>query len=209
VGRTRRAPNFPRVTTTEIRLTVEARDAVSRAGLTALLREAPGVTVVADGDVADVRLVVCPRFFVDVAADLRSGAARSQTPVVLVIDRISEPELISATECRVVAVLPRHKAGRQAVLHAVRAAATGGSVMPPELVGHLLRHLVRLQGSVLAPREIEVLRLLAAGHDTFEVAGSLSYSPRTVKKIVRGIYQRLSLKNRTHAVAYAMRSGII
>jgi DNA-binding NarL/FixJ family response regulator len=58
-------------------------------------------------------------------------------------------------------------------------------------------------------REVDVLRLLAEGMDTMEIAGRLSYSERTVRNIIHGVLTRLKLRNRVHAVAYAFRSGVI
>ena len=91
--------------------------------------------------------------------------------------------------------------------------------MPPNLVGELLKHIERLQRDVLTPnglnasgltpREIDVLRLMADGMDTNEIAGELFYSERTVKNVIYGVTHRLKLRNRSHAVAYALRAGMI
>ena len=61
----------------------------------------------------------------------------------------------------------------------------------------------------LATREIEVLRLVADGFGTSEIAHQLSYSERTVKNVLHDITTRLQLRNRSHAVAYALRQGLI
>jgi DNA-binding NarL/FixJ family response regulator len=61
----------------------------------------------------------------------------------------------------------------------------------------------------LTEREIEVLRLVADGFDTSEIAGSLAYSERTIKNIIHDVTARLNLRNRSHAVAYAVRQGLI
>jgi DNA-binding NarL/FixJ family response regulator len=61
----------------------------------------------------------------------------------------------------------------------------------------------------LTDREVKVLTLLADGFDTAEVARSLFYSDRTVKNIVHHVTSRLNLRNRTQAVAYALRHGLI
>jgi DNA-binding NarL/FixJ family response regulator len=91
--------------------------------------------------------------------------------------------------------------------------------VPPDLLGRLLDQVGRLQRQVLDPRgftfaglsgrEIEVLRLVADGHDTKEIAATLCYSERTVKNVLHEITTRLQLRNRSHAVAYAMREGLI
>jgi DNA-binding NarL/FixJ family response regulator len=62
---------------------------------------------------------------------------------------------------------------------------------------------------VLTDREIKVLKLLAEGLDTAEVGRRLFYSERTVKNIVHDVTSRLNLRNRTQAVAYALRQGLI
>jgi DNA-binding NarL/FixJ family response regulator len=63
--------------------------------------------------------------------------------------------------------------------------------------------------SGLTEREVKVLRLLADGMDTTEVGRQLFLSERTVKNVVHDIMSRLNLRNRTHAVAYALRQGLI
>jgi DNA-binding NarL/FixJ family response regulator len=54
-----------------------------------------------------------------------------------------------------------------------------------------------------------VLKLLADGLDTAEVARRLSYSERTVKNVLQDVTRRHNLRNRTHAVAFALRQGFI
>jgi DNA-binding NarL/FixJ family response regulator len=102
---------------------------------------------------------------------------------------------------------------------AVQAAAAGDGTVPPDLLGRLLAQVGRLQREVLAPRglafsgltdrETNVLRLVADGYDTAEIAGRLAWSERTVKNVIHDITTRLQLRNRSHAVAYAVRAGLI
>ena len=80
-----------------------------------------------------------------------------------------------------------------------------------------MAQMSRLQRDVLAPRGIgpagltererDVLRLLADGLDTAEIAGQLAYSERTIKNIIHDLTTRLNLRNRSHAVAYAVKSA--
>jgi DNA-binding NarL/FixJ family response regulator len=58
-------------------------------------------------------------------------------------------------------------------------------------------------------RELAVLRMLGEGCDTREIARRLAYSERTVKTVIQDLSQRLGLRNRSHAVAYAVRNGLI
>lgn len=61
----------------------------------------------------------------------------------------------------------------------------------------------------LDDRHLQVLRLLADGSDTADIADALCYSERTIKYLVRGITTRLGARNRAHAVAAAIRLGLI
>ena len=79
-------------------------------------------------------------------------------------------------------------------------------------MGRLQRQVLSPRGltfSGLTDREVKVLRLLADGLDTGEVGRQLFLSERTVKNVVHDITSRLNLRNRTHAVAYAVRQGLI
>ncbi|HSD78946.1 MAG TPA: helix-turn-helix transcriptional regulator [Solirubrobacteraceae bacterium] len=64
-------------------------------------------------------------------------------------------------------------------------------------------------GAELTGREITVLRLLAAGDSTRDIATRLSYSERTVKNIVHDVLSKLGGRTRAHAVALAVRDGVI
>jgi Response regulator containing a CheY-like receiver domain and an HTH DNA-binding domain len=90
--------------------------------------------------------------------------------------------------------------------------------VPPDLLGRLLAQVSRvqqflqprgLQLSGLSTREADILRLIADGLDTNEIAASLSYSERTVKNVLHDVTSRLQLRNRSHAVAYALKQGMI
>ena len=61
----------------------------------------------------------------------------------------------------------------------------------------------------LTTRELEVLRLVAAGCTTTEIARRLAFSERTVKNAIHDVTSRLQLRNRSHAFAYAVREGLI
>jgi DNA-binding NarL/FixJ family response regulator len=63
--------------------------------------------------------------------------------------------------------------------------------------------------TALARREREVLALIAEGLSTREVALKMCYSERTIKNVLQSLTTRLHFRNRTHAVAWAVRSGWI
>ena len=63
--------------------------------------------------------------------------------------------------------------------------------------------------SPLTVREQEVLRLVADGHPTREVAKRLSYSERTVKNVIHDVVTKFNARSRSQAVAAAVREGLI
>ncbi|SDT56180.1 helix-turn-helix transcriptional regulator [Actinoplanes derwentensis] len=205
----------------QVDVSVHAPDPLTHAGLVSHLRTRSDITVLRgeDRSRSKVLIVAAERLTADVIAMLRLAASEVGVPVVLVADEISEQELLIAVECRVVAIMPRAVVTAERLAHSVLAAASGDGVLPPNLVGELLKHVERLQRDVLTPnglnssgltaREIDVLRLMADGLDTNEIADELCYSERTVKNVIYGLNHRLKLRNRSHAVAYAVRSGVI
>jgi DNA-binding NarL/FixJ family response regulator len=208
-------------TVTKIRVVLQASDPLSLSGLTNCVGSHGGISVVnaeqwADADVA---VVAADRWRPDVASALRRPAGTASTPVVLVVDEIEEADIRSAVECRVVAVLPRRAVRPERLLRCITEAASGGGVMPPNLLGELMRCVEQLQrelltigavtGAGLTDREIDVLRLIADGLATAEIASKLCFSERTVKNVIYGATRRLNLRSRSHAVAYAMRAGLI
>jgi DNA-binding NarL/FixJ family response regulator len=146
---------------------------------------------------------------------VRSEGARA----VLVVSVIRETELLDVIECGVGAIVWRHEATAHRLVQAVIAASRGDGDLPADLLGRLFSQVGSLHrtasshpgapASGLAPREVDVLRLVAEGLDTGEIAGKLSYSERTVKNVMHGLTTRLHLRNRAHAVAHALREGYI
>jgi DNA-binding NarL/FixJ family response regulator len=186
---------------------VQASDPISHAGLIGCLESRPELVMVPDTrtEDADVVILAPSRRSASVLAEMRQAAAATGVPVVLVVDEISEADLLTGIECRVVAVLPRAAATGERLLHSVLAAASGGGVLPPNLLGELLKHVKRLRREVLAPnglnsgglssREVDVLRLMAEGIDTIAIARELT--------------TRSNPRSSAHTVAYAMRAGMI
>lgn len=103
-------------------------------------------------------------------------------------------------------------AGRTAIFEAVRAAARGESLLPPEVLAALLAHMEthrRAEGEGLSQREQEVLNLMVTGAANKEIARQLSITERTVKAHVTSILNKLGVNSRTEAVAVAIRAGLV
>ena len=61
----------------------------------------------------------------------------------------------------------------------------------------------------LTPRELEVLKLIAQGHSNKEIAQRLCISQKTVKNHINNIFSKLHLYDRTQAMLYAIRTGLV
>ena len=198
---------------------IAASDPVSHAGIASQLR---GGALVETADPATpdaVGLVVVDQVDAEAVAAVRSLRARGLARLLLMVARIDDKGILAAVEAGATGVLRRGDATPGNLVGAVRSAAAGEGTLPPDLLGRLLTQVGRLQRQVLHPRgltfaglserEVSVLRLLADGLDTAEVGRELYYSERTVKNIIHDVTSRLELRNRTHAVAYAIREGLI
>jgi len=199
---------------------VAACDPLSRDGVASQLR-GHGVDLVDERSLgADVvAVVVVDEVDEQAAGEVRALRRRGVEHVVVVAARLDDAGLLAAAEAGVSGVLRRGQATPRSLLASIQAAAAGEGSLPPDLLGRLLGQVGRLQRQVLAPRgltfsgltdrEVRVLRLLADGLDTTEVGRQLFLSERTVKNVVHDVTSRLHLRNRTHAVAYALRQGLI
>jgi DNA-binding NarL/FixJ family response regulator len=93
------------------------------------------------------------------------------------------------------------------LLDAIRVVHTGGRRVPPEVAARLVERAT--SGPSLSAREIEVLRLVAAGKTNKEIASALFISEGTVKTHVNSIHEKLGVRDRTEAVMTALRRGIL
>ncbi|MGI8683966.1 MAG: LuxR C-terminal-related transcriptional regulator [Acidimicrobiales bacterium] len=207
--------------TQRVAVFVYAADPISQAGLASQLRSRPEVLVVEEGDLdeAVVAVVMADEVDEDTARVIRAAQRNGCPRVVVVVTRLDDSGLLAAIEAGACGILRRADALPERLAEAVLCAAAGDGSVPPDLLGRLLDQVGRLQRQVLAPRgltlsglssrEVEVLRLVAEGLDTAEIAGKLAYSERTVKNVIHDVTTRLQLRNRSHAVAFAVRQGLI
>jgi DNA-binding NarL/FixJ family response regulator len=200
---------------------VHSTDPISQAGVISQLRLRPEVRVVEEleVDAAAVAVVVADHLDDDTARVIRELCRGDRPRIVLVATTIDESTLGVAAEAGVGGLLRRTDATSDGLVRTITRVAAGEGEVPPDLLGRLLEQVGSLQRQVLAPRgltfsglterEADVLRLLADGLDTSEIASRICYSERTVKNVLHDVTTRLQLKNRTHAVAYAVREGLI
>ncbi|GMU40205.1 MAG: hypothetical protein AMXMBFR23_10710 [Chloroflexota bacterium] len=123
-----------------------------------------------------------------------------------------DPALVDAVEAGVSAILLRDELTPESLTAALRTVSTGNSAIPARLLARLFESAARGQRHVsfdIGQREVAVLRELAAGSETSEIANSLAYSERMVKRIVHDLLVKMNCRNRAQAVALAVRHGLI
>jgi DNA-binding NarL/FixJ family response regulator len=201
-----------------IPICVYANDPVTHAGVVGQLRPRPEIEVVDAGDDRlRVAVVAADEPDEDTLTLLRS-LQRTGCPTVLVVTSMDDGGLAAAVEAGVAGLVRRGEATPERLVHAIGAVSRGEGTVPPDLLGRLLAQVSRVQQYLqprgvsltgLTSREADILRLIADGLDTNEIARSLSYSERTVKNVLHDVTSRLQLRNRSHAVAYALKQGLI
>ncbi len=103
------------------------------------------------------------------------------------------------------------------LVSAVRCLSSGGTVLQPALTERLLRAMAERPGSIdgvrrpeaLTARELDVLRLAAAGWSNREIADGLRLAEGTVKNHMSGVLLKLGVRDRTRAVLRALELGLL
>jgi DNA-binding NarL/FixJ family response regulator len=145
--------------------------------------------------------------------------ARPGIPVVVVLSSDpTGPDLDEALSAGARGVVLRSESSRR-VVDAVRAVADGGAFLASSVAGYVLERLIDRWPNVdagvlrrvksLTERETEVLRLIAAGMTTVQVACVLQLSRATVKSHVSHILGKLGLVERAQAVGLAYQVGMV
>ena len=211
-----------------IRVLIANDQQVIRAGLRVLLSEKTGIDLIdcavtmpetlrLVGELQPDVLLVEPRM--QGQDGLRAiELMRGEWPnVAVVIFTLSHPDahMLRALRAGVCAYLTFH-AEYATLLHAIRAAARGETLLQPAHVACLLTQnkvpiLIgdEAEEPVLTERELEVLQRVTYGERNKEIAARLSISEPTVKSHLANIYYKLGVDSRASAVAVAMEHGLL
>jgi DNA-binding NarL/FixJ family response regulator len=206
--------------TTSMTALVFAKDPISRAGVASQLLGVPDIDVMEPGAArqADVAIIVSDMVNDEVFRVIRTIRRGSPSHVVVVAGVLDTQAMLAAIEAGATGFLRRSLADQERLSHVVRKAKRGEPVLPPRLEERLLDRDERLDHAGgfsqpaahrLSARDLEVLRLLADGCDTAEIAQRLAYSEPTIKNVIQRLFERLKVRNRPHAVAVALKTGII
>jgi two-component system NarL family response regulator len=201
-----------------IRVLLADDHAIVRSGVAQILNEQTGIQVVAEASDGGQAIDLYRRERPDVALiDLRMPVVEGAQVVERVRWEFPDAILIILTtydtdddiECAL-------RAGAKAYLlkdvsphdlvACVRAVHAGRTWVSPTIASKLAERMTRVQ---LTPREMSVLKLLAAGKANREIAEALTISEGTVKVHVTHLFEKLSVTSRTEAIATAMRRGLV
>jgi DNA-binding NarL/FixJ family response regulator len=200
---------------------VEASDPITSFGICAQLSESTELELVDRQAVTADTVVILAVDQIDDQVLQRTGDLTREgcTRYILVASVLDDDQLLAAVEINVCAVIKRRDTTPRKLEQLVLRAVQGQSELPTVLLTRLFRQVSdRDRGTIatrtlpfagLTTRESQILRLVADGLDTDEIALQLSYSSRTVKNVLHAVTTRFCLRNRSHAVAYAMREGLI
>jgi DNA-binding NarL/FixJ family response regulator len=150
-------------------------------------------------------------------ADVARALTEADPPArVLMLSATGEPDqVLAAVEAGASGYLLK-TASAEELRTAIRRTAAGEAVFTPGLAGLVLGAYRRLEAvgpeddarPRLTDRETEVLRLVASGLATKQIATRLSLSPRTVENHVANTLRKLQLANRVQLARYAVDQGL-
>ncbi|MGW7672680.1 response regulator transcription factor [Streptomyces sp. NPDC054775] len=197
---------------------VHAADQITKVALTSFIRQKPQLVLTHQMATADI--VVAALQNPDTAAlEVLKQAAGTDTLFVLVVEGNWYIDLHKAMDYGVRAILFRSDFDWERFGECLRRVQAGQGDLPAELQGRLMDQVQRTYRDVLAPRgltangltarEVDVLRLVAEGYELQGIGNKLGYSERTIKNVLYGVIKRHRLRNRAHAVSFAIRTGLI
>lgn len=199
-----------------------------RRGVRLILEAEPDLEVVAEADdgaaaVAALRDTAVDLVVLDIAMPRMTGlqaareiGRRREPPRMLMLSmHDNEQYFFAALKAGACGYVLKSVAD-QDLVGAVRAAMRGEAFVYPGAMGALVRdHLDRLRrgervpDTMLTEREDEVLKLVAEGHSSREIADVLTISVRTVERHRENILAKLGMRDRTQLTRYAIRAGLI
>lgn len=196
---------------------------VFREGLTRAISQHPGFRLAGEaGDgrtaLTEIRALRPQVALLDVGmpeldgVEVLQAVVRDQLPtaIVLLSAHLSAHVIFRSMSAGAYAYLTKD-ADRDSILEALDAAARGEVRMPPDVQAELVRELRRHASAEpqLSARELEVLRLVAEGLSTPQIADRLVLGTATIKSHLHSIYDKLGVSDRASAVATAMRRSLL
>jgi len=200
-----------------IRILAVDDHALLRKGLAAVINAEPDLKLVAEAANGENAIEKFRTHRPDVVLmDLQMPVLNGIEATIRILSEFSDARIIVLTTYKGDAqVLRALRAGARAYLlkghdreliETIHAVMEGRKRIPPEVAAELAEHVI---DDELSEREIEVLKLIAAGNSNKQIADRLSVAEATVKSRVTNILSKLSASDRAHAVTIGLKRGII
>ena len=196
----------------QLRVAVQQRHRFFREGIRLLLESQPDIivigAVVGPQNLVDLCATTDPDIaVVDLDADSlevsRSCAGlRKRRPALHIVGVYSDEAEGARAKRAGFRSLVHRRDGFDALLAAVR--TVSGKALSPIVLADRVEHR-----GMLSSRELDVLNLVGAGHTTQEISQRLEISRKTVENHKQRIFTKLDVQNQAHAVAVAVRKGLI
>jgi len=208
-----------------IRLVVIDDHALFRRGLISLLEEMPDFQVVGEAANGQESLALVEKaqpdlVLMDINMPVLNGiealtAIRKANPaqkVLMLTISQNDDDLIGAIVAGANGYVLKNTEP-ETLRHTITQVMDGNSVLSPEVTAKVLQAVRRSQTDrsqgLLSDREVEVLKCLARGQTTTQIAGVLFISENTVKTHIRHILEKMEVNNRAEAVARAAQMDLI
>ena len=209
-----------------IRVLVADDHPIVRSGIVGILADADDLEVVgeaADGAevVAQARLLRPDVVLMDLRMPVLDGVAATGQIVAAGLGRVlvlttyeSDEQILAAIGAGAAGYLLKASPSSE-ILAGVRAVAGGESALSPSVAARLVQHVrtgpveLVVTPSLLSPRELDVLRLVATGRTNAEIGRELYIGEATVKSHLLKAFSKLEVADRTHAVTRAIERGLI
>jgi len=201
-----------------IRILIADDHPVVREGLAAMIKRRTDMTVVAEANHGQEAVALFHQHQPDVVLmDLRMPemdgveailTIREQTPearVIVLTTYDTDEDIYRALRAGAKAYLLKDTP-REELLDTIRAVSAGRTRVPSDVAAKLVE---RVSSETLTAREVDVLRLIVAGHSNREIATLLYISEGTVKTHVNHILMKLGVSDRTQAVTTALKRGLV
>jgi RNA polymerase sigma factor (sigma-70 family) len=135
---------------------------------------------------------------------------RPETKLIFLTREDTDAARFAALEAGASAFIHKSRAA-QDVVDAIRSVAAGGSLFTPRTIAKLLnsRREVEAQLERLTPREKEVLRLMAEGTPSREIAARLGISYTTVRTHIRSLGSKLGVHSKLEAIVKARELALV
>lgn len=180
-------------------------------GLTASVKKAVEMTKKLQPDVVVMSLSLALQDEMESIRQMRSQSPGSR---ILVFSCLEKEEFVMQALKAGASGFLSKKAGLMELEQAVTRLAQGESWLSPSLITYVLDQVTQENREIkpivkLTKREQEVLQYMASGYGNQEIAGLMSLSMATVHSHVSHLLEKLNASNRTQAVIFAMRAGLI